>query len=421
MKENKITRREFLKAAGYGSLAALGTGMLPSETLAAIEQMQPMKITKVEAITPPREGGRRSSWTWVRLTTDNGITGIGETYPYGNAQLGAVRDQTRRLIGRDPRDIEAIWREIFHALSMRGQGGSDMHILDAINTAQWDILGKACGLPVYYLLGGKSKVKLKVYESVFENGTLNGMNMDTNTEGITRFLLDRGINAIKIYPFNRTATRNNYDYISANEVEKDLDYIKRIRATAGNEMDILLDFGGRWNLPSAMRIAKALEPYNIYYIEDIMEPDNVNAYSILARETSIPICVSETFSTRFRFRDFLEEKAVDIVMFDLCWCGGISEAKKIADMADTYYLPVVPHTRGGPILWFASIQVSAALTNFSMMESGYHQYTELYPYYISNVPTPVDGFVTAPDLPGLGIEFRPETFTNAVVETIAEI
>jgi len=102
----------------------------------------------------------------------------------------------------------------------------------------------------------------------------------------------------------------------ADEVEKDLDYIKRIRATAGNEMEILLDFGGRWNLPSAMRIAKALEPYNIYYLEDIMEPDNVNAYAKLASETSIPICVSETFSTRYRFRDFLEAKAVDIVMFD---------------------------------------------------------------------------------------------------------
>ena len=119
----------------------------------------------------------------------------------------------------------------------------------------------------------------------------------------------------------------------------------------------------------------------------------------------------------------LEAKAVDIVMYDLTWCGGISEAKKISDMADTYYIPTAPHTGGGPVLWYSSIHTATALTNFFIMESVYHYYNSKYPHFINNVPVPKNGFVTAPELPGLGIEFRKEPFENGdvIVETIAEI
>jgi len=171
-----------------------------------------------------------------------------------------------------------------------------------------------------------------------------------------------------------------------------------------------------------MQIARSLEPYGILYLEDPMLPDNLEAYASLARETSIPVCISERLSSRFRFREMFERRAVDVCMFDVTWCGGISEAKKIADMADTHKIPTSPHTGGGPLLWFASIHTATALTNFYIMESVYHLYNDLYPHFIQNVPVPEGGFVTAPEGPGLGVELREESFRkgDAVAETVAE-
>ena len=154
-----------------------------------------------------------------------------------------------------------------------------------------------------------------------------------------------------------------------------------------------------------------------------MLPDNLDAYATLARETSIPVCISERLATRFRFREMFEARAVDVVMYDVTWCGGISEAKKISDMADTYKIPTSPHTGGGPVLWYASIHTATSLPNFYIMESVYHLYNDVYPHFLLNVPTPVDGFVTAPETPGLGLELREEAFRNgdATFETIAEL
>ena len=164
-------------------------------------------------------------------------------------------------------------------------------------------------------------------------------------------------------------------------------------------MGIALDLSSKWNLPCSMQIARSLEPYGILYLEDPMLPDNLEAYASLARETSIPVCISERLSSRFRFREMFERRAVDVCMFDVTWCGGISEAKKIADMADTHKIPASPHTGGGPLLWFASIHTATALTNFYIMESVYHLYNDLYPHFIQNVPVPEGGFVTAPEGP----------------------
>jgi L-alanine-DL-glutamate epimerase-like enolase superfamily enzyme len=188
-------------------------------------------------------------------------------------------------------------------------------------------------------------------------------------------------------------------------------------------MEIALDLSSKWNLPCSLQIAHSLEPYGIMWIEDAMLPDDLAAYTTLVKETSIPICNSERLATRFRFREMFELHAVDVVMYDVTWCGGISEAKKISDMADTYKIPTAPHTGGGPILWYSSIHTATSLTNFYIMESVYHLYNDLYPRFLNNVPVPVNGYVTAPELPGLGLEVREEPFRNgeAVVETIAEL
>ncbi len=417
-----MTRREFL------GTAVLGSGLATPEARAAADAVGPMKITKVEAVRfrdDIRIKGIAPNWVWVRLHTDNGLVGVGESYPGFEAHLGALREMAGQVIGKDATRIEWLWQDLFYRISYRPWGGAETRMLTAINIAQWDLLGKASGLPVYKLLGGKAQESLRVYNTM--NGwPIEGTYTHDNPEKITEFLLERGIRAIKIYPYDRGPVnpyrRHGGTFITNAELKQCLDPIERIRKTGGDEMDIVLDLSSKWNLPCTLRIAHSLEPYGILYLEDPMLPDNLEAYAALARETSIPVCISERLATRFRFREMFEARAVDVVMWDVTWCGGISEAKKISDMADTYKIPTSPHTGGGPVLWFASIHTASTLTNFYIMESVYHLYHDVYPRFIKDVPMPVDGRVTAPEAPGLGVELREEALKNgdATIVTVAE-
>jgi len=302
-------------------------------------------------------------------------------------------------------------------MAMRNAGGADMRILSAINMAQLDILGQASGLPLYRLLGGKTRPRVRVYNTTTNYWAIDEMKMGPDTMKIVRFLLDRGITAMKIYPFSAQD-----HYITNRALDQGMSWIREIRDKVAGEMDICVDCWGRFDLPSAQRIAKALEPYNIMYLEDAMLMNNAQAYAQLARETSVPVCMSETLATRYEYREFFELKACDVVMFDLCWCGGVTEARKISDMADAYFIPVSPHTCGGPLLYFCSIHLCAAAANFLIMESNYWKYTHQYPYFINNVPAPDKGHVAPPELPGIGVEIRPELFRSgdAIVETVAK-
>lgn len=401
---------------------------LPSLAAPALRAAAPLKITKIEFIrfrTDLRIKDVRPNWFWVRLHTDAGITGIGESYPGTEAHLGALRELAPYVIGKDPSRIERLWQDLFYRISYQPWGGAEFRVLTAINIALWDILGKAANMPVYKLLGGKAQEKLRVYNTM--NGwTIEGMREHDHPEKIVDFLLARGIRAIKLYPYDRgpvnAFARHGGTFITQAELKQSLEPIQRIRKSVGDEMEIALDLSSKWNLPCSMQIARSLEPYGILYLEDPMLPDNLEAYASLARETSIPVCISERLATRFRYREMFESRAVDVLMYDLTWCGGISEAKKISDMADTYKIPTSPHTGGGPLLWFSSIHTAASLTNFYIMESVYHLYHDLFPHFIENVPQPVDGFVTPPEGPGLGVVLRAEAFRNgdAVAEVIAE-
>jgi len=423
-----VNRRDILRAAGAGSAALLASGILPAESRAAVQSAGPMRITKVDVVKfrqDLRIQGITPNWIWVRLHTNTGIVGVGESYPGTEAHVGALKELVRMVIGKDPTDIERLWKDVFYQISYKPWGGADTRMLTAINIAQWDILGKAAGMPLYKLLGGKVQDRLLVYNTM--NGwTINGMREFDAPEKVTEFLLARGIRGIKIYPYDRGPVnalgRHGGTFITRDELAGSLDIVKRIRNAAGDKIEIAVDLSSRWNLPCSLQIAHSLEPYGIMYLEDPMLPDNLHAYATLASETSIPVCISERLATRFRFREMFELHAVDVVMYDITWCGGISEAKKISDMADTYKIPTSPHTGGGPILWFSSIHTATSLANFYIMESVYHLYNDVYPHFIANVPVPEKGYVTAPEGPGLGIEFREEPFKNgdAVVETIAE-
>lgn len=437
----RISRRKALKGLGFGAAGSalafsaagntFGTGAADNtegrdQVVTASGQAE-MKITKVESIRfndrikiGGGSGGDGSTeFCWVRIQTDTGITGYGETYPSINGELGALKDiSSEYLIGKDPRDIDRIWKDIYKYQSMRNAGGSEMQILSAIDMALLDILGKSTGLPLYRLIGGKSRQKVKVYNTVTDYWAINNMKMGPDTEKIVSFLLDRGITGMKIYPF-----RTEGGFISSEEIEKGVGWLKQIDNTAGKKMEILIDGWGGCDLPGAERVIRACEPYNVIHVEDILIPNSYQSYAKLAAETDIPIAHSETMATRYQLKDFLEARALDILMFDLCWCGGITEAKKMCDMADAYYIPGSPHTCGGPLLYTASAHLSTAIPNFCYMESNYWKYTYQYPYFVNNIPVPENGYIKAPEGPGLGVEIRPELFKNgdAIVETIAKL
>lgn len=437
MEQTKNSRRLLLKGLGLGAITGSfdvtaaqedsGTGFKTNY------DNKPMTITKVEGIRFSDKvdvgggsgGSGRTEFCWVRIHTDAGIVGIGETYPGINGELGALKDLAKRfLLGKDPRDIDGIWQSIYQYMSMRGAGGSDMRILSAINMAQLDILGKSLGLPLYRLLGGKTRDKVKVYNTTTDYWAINEMKMGRDTEKIVKFLLDRNITMMKIYPFTDGPERERGHFISSVDLNNCLTWLKQIREVAGNKMEILIDCSGEFDLTGAQRIFKAIEPYNIIHMEDILIPSNAQlSYKILSAETSVPIAHSETIATRYEVKDFLQKRSMDILMYDLCWCGGVSEAKRMSDMADAYNIPTSPHTCGGPLLWLASIHMCTAVPNFCYMESNYWKYTHQYPYYISTVPVPENGYVKPTETPGLGAEVRPELFTrgDAIVETVAEI
>jgi galactonate dehydratase len=425
-----MNRRYFLSLAGTGALGAWSTAGLPATAWAALQAAEPLRITKIETVRfdPKLQvAGRGIQWMWVRLHTNTGLIGTGETYPFNEASESAIRDLqwhswAGKLLGANPLEIESMWERIFRQNAFHVSGGAEMRALSAINLAQWDILGQACGMPVYQLLGGAASKPLRVYNTYTDARNINGWTLEQDMEKIAAFLVKEGIPAIKFCPFDIAGQQNRGEYISHQQIEKSLEWIRKIRDTVGHQLEIGCEFHSLWNLPSALRIVKALEPYDILFLEDILLPDNMQAYVTLAQHTSIPIAISERLATRFDFREMLESKAGSIAMYDLTWCGGISEGKKISDMANTYYIPTMMHTAGGPILWYASTHLAAAVTNLFYVESVYPNWKERYPYFFNNVPQVADGKVVPPELPGLGLQFKEGLFDRkeVIVTTIAE-
>jgi L-alanine-DL-glutamate epimerase-like enolase superfamily enzyme len=258
---------------------------------------------------------------------------------------------------------------------------------------------------------------VRVYNTTTDYWAINEMKMGPDTRAIVDFLLERGITAMKIYPFHGEGT------LSSGSLERGMGWIREIREHAGSKMDICVDCWGRFDLPSARQMARALEPWDILYLEDAMLPTSAASYARLAGETSVPICMSETLATRYEYREYLEAGACDVVMYDASWAGGPWEALRISELADTYLVPTSPHTCGGPLLYLSSIHLCAAIPRFLIMESNYWKYAHQYPHFIDNTPAPEEGYVRPPEQPGLGAGIRPELLESgdATVEILAAL
>ena len=418
-----MNRRNFLRNTTAGALGILGFDFMTPIIESAMAAAPRLTITAIETVR-----FKNAHWMWLRLHTSEGIIGTGETYPFNEANSAVIKDLewhswAGKLLGTNPLEIEQTWERIFRQNAYHGTGGAEMRALSAINIAQWDILGQVSKLPLYQLLGGSRDKKIRVYNT-YTNGVnraINGWKLEDDMEKIAKFLVAEGIKAIKFCPFDRAASKTKGEYISRNDIEQSLEWIKRVRDSVGYDLEIGCEFHSNWNLPSAVRIVHSLEPYDILFCEDMLLQDNLGAYVNLEQESKIPLVISERLATRFGFREMFEAKAGSIAMYDLTWCGGISEGKKISDMANTYYIPSMMHTSGGPILWYASAHLAAAVTNLFYVESVYPEWHDRNKLFFEDPLSVVNGHITPPELPGLGLQFKKGLFEqeDVIIEKIA--
>jgi galactonate dehydratase len=367
-----------------------------------------MKITAVETLYLSRGVTVHQGpiqWLWVRIHTDSGLIGLGETYPWPEAEAAVVRRALAPLLlGRDPSRIDELWADMFRAINYSGWAGAEIRAISAVDMALWDLAGKATGLPVYKLLGGASRDRIRTYNTCYDH-------IDFHTEPVklARSLLDSGIRAMKIWPFDPIALQNRGQYITREQIKHAIEPLRLIKSEFGDDMDVAMEFHGYWNLHSAIQIAQACEEYEPMWLEEMLPQDNLAAYAELAAATSLPLCVSERLMTRWGFRELLTNGAARIVMPDISWCGGISEAKKIATAAETMFRPVAPHNCGGPVLHAASLHMAANVTNLFILETVRRHYADEYRGLVTRSYDQREGAFDLPDGPGLGVELTEET------------
>lgn len=379
--------------------------------MAAARAAAPMKVTRIETVhwKSRDDAPFWPHWTWVKIDTDAGVSGIGETYPRNGVEAAAVHSTAGALLGHDPRDIERLWADLYRAFDFQVAGGAELRALSAIDLALWDLLGKSLNAPVYRLLGGKANPRVRLYNTCFPYR----YDFLSEPEKIMRELIDtRGIRSIKIWPFDNAARRNGNQYITPQDIDEALTPVKKLRDAFGFGVDIAIEFHAQWNLTAAVRIARALEPYRPMWLEDMLMPGNFAQYHELAGATPLALTVGERVGGKLQFEQLLESRTAKFVMFDVTWCGGLTEAHKIAAMADARQLPIAPHTAGGPLLFYATTQLSTASPNVWIQESCQRFYEHDWPAMLENPLAPAGGSIAVTEEPGFGMRIKPEAWNH---------
>ena len=399
-----LNRRNFL-ASALASPAALSYAR-------AASRAPGIKITGIETVywKTRNDAPFWPHWTWVKIETDAGVSGIGETYPRNAAEAAVIHSVAGMgLLGNDPRDSERIWADLYRTFDFQVTGGAELRALSAIDLALWDLLGKLLKSPVYCLIGGKSNPRVRLYNTCFPYK----YDFNREPEKIMRELIDtRGIKGIKIWPFDGAAHRNRNQFITNGEIEEALRPVKKLRDSFGMDIEIAIEFHAQWNLTSAVRIARALKPYHPMWLEDMLMPGNFAQYRELATSTSLPLTIGERMGGKLQFETLMESRAEKYVMFDVCWCGGLTEARKIAAMADAHELPIAPHTAGGPLLFYAATHLTTASTNVWIQESCQRFYEHDWPLMLEDPIAPHDGTISAPEESGFGMRIKPEAWNH---------
>ncbi len=354
---------------------------------------------KITAIRPFVVDCYRTNWVFVKVYTDEGIDGVGEaTLEYKEkALLGAIEHIEEALLGKNPLEIEKHWHSIYRDAYWRG-GPVLMSALSAVEMALWDILGKTLNTPVYQLLGGKVNEKVRIYV----NGWFAGAKEPEEFGEKAKAVVKRGITAMKWDPFGK-----NYLNISNAELDKALRNIAAVREAVGNDVDLLIEGHGRFNIPTAIKIAKELEPFRPMFFEEPVPPDQLDALKEVRNKSAIAISAGERLYTRWDYKRLFDLMAADYIQPDISHAGGIMELKKIAAEAECRYIPFAPHNPSGPVANAATLQLAATCPNFEILEIMYSD-VSWRKDVVNEQLEYKDGCITIPDKPGLGIEINEE-------------
>jgi len=386
MQSSKFDRRTLLRSAlASGALFGIDALFTAERTdAAAIGPNDNIKVTKIETFV------LKNSWVFVKVSTDAGIVGWGEMLKDdAKACAAGALEVGRYLIGQDPNRVVYHWQAIERGAFYRG-GPIKTAILSGIDQALWDIKGKVYGVPVYKLLGGPTRDRIRVY------GTVSSVT---------------GVNAMKVAP---SAARAAFKYIEGQKfVDEVAERFKALREKQGSSVDIAIDFHGAVEPPTASLLIKALEPYQPWFYEEIVQPLNVDIMAELAKKTSIPLATGERIFTKWGFREILEKHAAMILQPDVCYAGGITELRLIAGMAEAYYAPIAPHNPQGPCSLAASLQVAASIPNFLIQERGDMEHANLL---AKPLPPVKNGHRELPAAPGLGITIDEDKLRAEVGE-----
>ena len=354
-----------------------------------------MKITAIETVPVDR-------YLFVEVHTDSGLTGLGESGAWGylEASAAAVETFKRYLIGQDPLRIEHHWQYLYRWSHFRG--AAIMGALSAVDIALWDIAGKHFGVPVYQLLGGKTRDRARVYYHVF------GSTTEELISGCVR-AKEMGFTAVgHLTPFLDESPDVPFFKTHASKMNDAIDTVRQYREAVGDEVDLCIEIHRRLSPAEAIVLARGIEKYRPFFYEDPILPDNFDAMALVAENISIPIATGERLHTIYEFEMLLRRGAVQYVRPDVCMCGGITGAKKIAALAEANHVGVVPHNPLSPVSTAACTQIAACIPNFALQELPAGE-NEPPKSEIVDSPLRVEGgFIVIPDSPGIGISLAAD-------------
>jgi len=377
-----------------------------------------MKLDAVQvfivANPPPAFGGRY--FVFLKLKTACGIEGVGEVYAatFGPRVVAAMIEDVfaRRFAGRDPFQIEAIWRETYGSGFTLRPDVSLMGVLSGLEMACWDIVGKAVEQPVYNLLGGKVNERLRSYTYLYP-GPGEGDDFYHDPERSAARAADYAAQGFTGLKFNPLGGFSSYDPRQPTQeaLERTVKLVRLVREAVGRKADLLLGTHGQFTTSGAIRLAKQLEPFDPLWFEEPVPPEMPEQMALVARATSIPIATGERLTTKYEFARVLATGAANILQMNLGRVGGLLEAKKIAALAEVHYAQIAPHLYCGPIVGAANIQIAACSPNFLILES-IQQWGGIHAQLLKRPILWQDGYVIPPTAPGLGVELD-ETVARA--------
>lgn len=378
-----------------------------------------MKITDINSyVVSPVDG---SAWLFIEVDTDEGVTGVGECSNQTSiSHLERGMEVIRNfMIGRDPANIEAHWQRIYHFYGELNPRGYITHLLSAVDIALWDIKGKALGVPVYELLGGPVRDSVPLYTHVpgpNAGGSIDDMKADA------RAAVAAGYEGLKTDPFPGQLNRESlYDgplmveRLTPAALARATEWMEALRDAVGPTFELLVDAHARFDTQSAILGANALEHIELIWFEEPTHLESNQALKQIRENTSTPLCVGEHHFTRWDYVPILDDRLVDYIMPDVAWCGGISEWRRIATLAEPHYIRVSPHDAIGPVAMVASFHVSLVTPNLYRQES-VHTAFDIFSRFIMPMPSIHDGAIWPSDRPGLGIELNHDEVDKHIVD-----